>query len=1016
MRNWFVGVFVSLATFSTAAAFGQDFGGAIADFRQQHPEIGLYYGEDGRLARIWGGTFSNGATPLASANAFIGRHAEMLARGVGQLLPAPIDPNGAIEHPKMWQPDRNDFKFHLVHYDQSLNDIPVFRAAVRLLMLNQPGHPLVLASVNLRDLQGAALPDGAGQGDPRLSPRARRNIDRAMGGESQIVGGPRFVIWAGYEQLIAAPTLAIESIAELGTVADPANYGKKLFLTDAATGAILYIEDQIHDVDITGNVSGMATEQLGADICSNESLVGLPYADVRVSGGSAFFANANGDFTITHGGNTQVTVESRLRGQWFEVFDQSAGGATPMLSQQVVPPGPADFVHNQPNTSEFARSNVNCYLHANICRDFILSFEPSFPVIATQQFFDINTNLSSTCNAFYDGSSINFFRAGGGCPNTGFDTVVYHEYGHHLVAVTGSGQGAYGEGMSDCIAVIITDDPILARGFQSNCNAGLRNANNNCQYQTSGCSSCGSEIHACGQLLSGCVWSLRNELLNSEPATYRETLAALTIASIDLHQGTAINPQITIDFITVDDDDGDPNNGSPHYAEINAAFTAHNMAAPPLSLIGFDYPNGRPESVNPAGGTTVRVEVFGISEDPQPGTGVLHVDTGTGFVAIPMQEIGNNLYDGTFPPSTCGSQVKYFVSAETTSGDVATDPPNAPIGFFTAISAGSLGIVFQDTFETNQGWTVENINLTDGAWGRGVPVNGNRGDPPADSNDPGLQCFVTDNVAGNSDVDGGPTRLISPILDLSGSGDFSISYQRWFTNDDGDGDRLDVHISNNGGTSWVLVESVPGDGINSGQWRARTIQVADFVTPTSTMRIRFSATDNPNDSVTEAGVDDFKVLGITCNTTTLTAVEVTFGTLISGGLPEILTSDNNRLRARSALGFSANDPNLVVLVVDAVTTQSNPATLDLLAEGRLSQSGGTARWRLRNWNTNNFVLVHTYPIGSTEAVETLTGIAAANFVRSSDGAIELQIRQSMVATFSVMGFDSFTDQVGISTN
>ncbi len=1013
-KSWLCGLFT--AVLFSVAATAQDVGQSLSDFQHEHPDAGLFFGEDGRMARVWGTIFSTGATPLDSAEAFIGEHGPMLARGVGTLLPIAGEPGGPLVQTLLWQEDRNDFKFHLIRYGQSLEGIPVFRGSVILLMRNEVLNPLVLASVNLRDLQGAQIPDGAGQDDPSLDGRMRRRIDRAMGGASQIVDGPRFVIWAGFEGLMADPTLAIEVIAERGTVADPANYRKQLFLLDAATGQILFVENQISHVDISGNVSGMATDQIGADICGTESVQSLPYAEARVVGGNTTFADVDGDFTIPHAGNTQVTVESRLRGQWFEVFDTSIGGGTPTLTMNVTPPGPANFVHNQANTSETVRAGVNCYLHANICRDFVLSYDPTFPTIGAQQFFDVNVNLNSTCNAFYNGSSINFYRAGGGCANTGFDTVVYHEYGHHLVQVGSSGgQGAYGEGMADCIAVIITDDPILARGFQSNCAAGIRNANNNCQYQTSGCSSCGSEAHACGMLISGCVWSLRNQLLNSEPQTYRDILSEMTIASIRLHNYSAIDPRVTIDFITVDDDDGNSQNGSPHYQEINAAFTAHNMAAPPLALIGFDYPNGRPGVINPAGGTSFVVEVYAIGADPQPNTGVLHVDTGGGFVAFPMQETTDNVYNAVFPSSTCGTTVRYYVSAETVDGDVATDPPNAPTTSFSALSASGVSNVFADHFDSDMGWTVVNENLVDGPWDRGVPVNGNRGDPPADYDPTGQGfCFVTDNVPGNSDVDGGPTRLISPVLNMAGGGEKFVSYARWFTNDDGDIDRLDVHISNNGGTSWTLVESVPGDTAG-GSWKTRSFKVSDFIAPTNNMRLRFSATDNPNDSVTEGGVDAFEVTAISCDGTTLTDVDVTFGTLVSGGLPEIQQSDNVRLRARSAFGFAANEPHLIVLNVDAVPTDTTPSTIDLSSEGRLTQAGGSARWRLRNWNTNAFVQVHTYAIGTTEAVETRIGIAAANFVRN-DGVVEFEMRQSILASFSVTGFDSLTDHVTVNVN
>src|SRR6185295_2611266 len=103
--------------------------------------------------------------------------------------------------------------------------------------------------------------------------------------------------------------------------------------------------------------------------------------------------------------------------------------------------------HNQPNTNATHRSAVNAYIQANVVRDFALLYLPTYPVIANQTEWPVNVNVSGTCNAFYDGGSINFYAAGGGCPSTAYGDVVHHEYGHHLVSVAGSGQGQYGEGM-----------------------------------------------------------------------------------------------------------------------------------------------------------------------------------------------------------------------------------------------------------------------------------------------------------------------------------------------------------------------------------------------------------------------------------------------------------------------------------------------------------------------------------------------------------------------------------------
>jgi len=170
--------------------------------------------------------------------------------------------------------------------------------------------------------------------------------------------------------------------------------------------------------------------------------------------------------------------------------------------------------------------------------------------------------------------------------------------------------------------------------------------------------------------------------------------------------------------------------------------------------------------------------------------------------------------------------------------------------------------VFEDDFEDDQGWTVQNDpSLTDGAWERGIPIGGGeRGDPPTDYDGSG-KCYVTDNVPGNSDVDGGPTMLISPTIDASGGEEVFISYARWFTNDNRDIDRLDVHVSNDDGNSWVLVESVP----DTAGWIYTGFKVSDFVTPTSQMKVRFSASDNPNNSVTEAGIDAFKAVMVECD-------------------------------------------------------------------------------------------------------------------------------------------------------
>ena len=49
-----------------------------------------------------------------------------------------------------------------------------------------------------------------------------------------------------------------------------------------------------------------------------------------------------------------------------------------------------------------------------------------------------NMNINQTCNAFWNGSSVNFYRSGGGCSNTGEIAAVFlHEWGHGMDTNTG---------------------------------------------------------------------------------------------------------------------------------------------------------------------------------------------------------------------------------------------------------------------------------------------------------------------------------------------------------------------------------------------------------------------------------------------------------------------------------------------------------------------------------------------------------------------------------------------------
>lgn len=175
-------------------------------------------------------------------------------------------------------------------------------------------------------------------------------------------------------------------------------------------------------------------------------------------------------------------------------------------------------------------------------------------------------------------------------------------------------------------------------------------------------------------------------------------------------------------------------------------------------------------------------------------------------------------------------------------------------------------ILFQDDFETDQGWTVTNdASLTDGAWERGDPTqtlfSGFVVQPEDDHSTNGTLCFVTDAsgpITSQSDVDGGPTNLISPTVDLS-IGGATITYSYWFysvASGAHNADTLFVDASFDGGANWV---SLASHSTNSTDWQTNSILIDSVGVPTANMQFRFSVEDAGNDSFTEALIDDVRI-------------------------------------------------------------------------------------------------------------------------------------------------------------
>ncbi len=193
---------------------------------------------------------------------------------------------------------------------------------------------------------------------------------------------------------------------------------------------------------------------------------------------------------------------------------------------------------------------------------------------------------------------------------------------------------------------------------------------------------------------------------------------------------------------------------------------------------------------------------------------------------------------------------------------------------------------FADDCEQDRGWTLSapGDNATTGLWVRADPVgtvyNGQVAQPEDDNTvDPGAQCFVTGNgaiggAAGDADVDGGKTTLVSPILDLGHVGAASVHYWFWYTNNLGNNPGADywtVQVTADG-TTWVNLERTTA---STNAWAERTFQLDEHVTLTNRVQLRFVAEDLSPGTLVEALVDDFTLIVEEATTGVPTPVPVT---------------------------------------------------------------------------------------------------------------------------------------------
>ena len=345
------------------------------------------------------------------------------------------------------------------------------------------------------------------------------------------------------------------------------------YSVDARDGTIVRSEPSVH-FDVSGTVSAMATPGVRPDVASNPPTSQIVrYLRVTSPSGTTY-TDANGNFNYP-GVNAPLTVTfSFVTGQRANV--QNSAGAEYSLAV-VLQPNQANAVLLNPVPTGQVTAQANAMIGTNRTSDYIHAIDPGdthadFSALA-------NVNLAQTCNAYFNGGSINFFLPGGGCPNTTYSTVISHEFGHWMNVLynTGNGSDGMGEGNADVWGNYIWDVPVIGQDFcGTNCN--IRNGNNLRQFCGDCCGGCYGEVHNDGEVWMGVAWKIRTRLKNTYGTVPGGQIAdSRFLAWMNSYNQSQIRTIIETQWMTLDDDNGNISDGTPNFDDIDIPFRQHGF-------------------------------------------------------------------------------------------------------------------------------------------------------------------------------------------------------------------------------------------------------------------------------------------------------------------------------------------------------------------------------------------------------------------------------------------------------
>jgi cysteine-rich repeat protein len=785
-------------------------------------------------SRVWGGGIdvpgSVGSAAVAEAfgKAFIARHVDLLAPGasvtdfvlVSNELDAGMRTLGFVQH---------------------AGGLRVLGGQLSLRFKND--RLFVIGSEALPFAAADALVPGVAAATAQAAARAWLLADTAVVATAGAVDGP-FVLPLVRERSVDYHTVVRVAV-------DTTPLGRWEVYLDARSGAPIARRQTLQFASGTV-LYNTPVRRPGAERQDYPAL----FTDLDANG--ALVSDVNG--SITWSGSSAVNVQTSVHGDYVNVSNQAGGEATASLSLS-----PGGSVVWDASGSEHADAQLTTFIHTNRVMEYARVFGGDLPYLATT--VQANVNINDSCNAFYDGNSVNFFVAAGGCGNTGrLPDVVYHEFGHSLhdhsiIDGVGAFDGAASEGLSDFLAATITGDSAMGRGFFGSADP-LREidpvGSENVWPDDIG------EIHHTGIIIAGALWDMRKDLVASLGEA-QGVATANTIYYQAMRRAVDI-PTMYFEALAADDDDGDLGNGTPHICSINAGFTPHGLRE--ISVQGSNIAVAPPHLE----GYTLSLAIIGLHADcpsdeldgaevtwrlrDQPEIG------GT----LPMA-LGPSGLEAEIPAQPDGSVVQYQVRVDFGDGTATTYPDN-PADPFYELFIGHLEPLYCTDFEADpaaDGWT-HGLSAGDpgeGAddWAWGPPS------APATSGDP-ANAFSGDNAFGNDlgggnfngEYQAGKTNYAdAPSVDTSGYENVRLQYRRWLTVEDHKFDRATIYAD--GEAVWSNAETAAGDVHHRDkEWRFSDVDVSAQAADGS-VALRFELASDQGLNMGGWTIDDFCLLG-----------------------------------------------------------------------------------------------------------------------------------------------------------